>query len=117
MPIIKRKGDLAAGATLAVLAGSQYEFLPFDALCEFCIKNIEPTATIADGVTASVFSGSDVLMQNEEVDQDADSGRAVYPDDYNLSDVAAAGERLNVTLQNGAGANQEYLVAVKITPI
>ncbi|NIP95038.1 MAG: hypothetical protein GWO24_16960, partial [Akkermansiaceae bacterium] len=94
MPTIKRtNANVAAGATVNPLVGSQYEYLPFDAMVEFAIL-----ADAGDTFNASVFSGSDVLMQNEPIDQLAVATPIRYPDDYQISDVAAAGERLGIQL-------------------
>jgi len=41
----------------------------------------------------------------------------VFPEDYSLSDVAAAGERLKVRLRNTTGAPIIVNTAVRVTPI
>ena len=113
MPLIKTiNANVAAGATINPLQGNQYEYLPFDAMVEFAIL-----ADAGDTFNASVFSGSDVLMQNSQVDTLAVANPILYPDHYSLSDVAAAGERLGVTLTNAGGAAGDVRVAVKITPL
>lgn len=113
MPIIQKRGTgIADGATVYPLQGSQYEYLPFDALVEFAIL-----ADAGDTWLASVFSGSDVLMQNSQVDNLATATPIVYPDNYTLQDVAAAGERLGIELTNNTGAVADYRVSVRITPL
>ena len=113
MPTIKRtNANVAVGAVVNPLVGSQYEYLPFDALVEFAIL-----ADAADTFTASVFSGSDVLMQNEVLDQLAVATPIRYPDDYQIQDVAAAGERLGVQLTNTGGAPGDVRTLVRITPV
>lgn len=111
MPIINVRNTLAANGLAFPLQGNQYEFLPFDAFVEFAILG-----DAAAVVNASVFSGSDVLMQNAQIDVLAVANPIVYPDHYNLSDVAAAGERLGVTLQEAAGATPIVRTSVRITP-
>ena len=112
MPLIKTSTTLVANATATPLTGNQYEFLPFDALVEFAI--LGDTGAVVNG---TVYSGSDVLMQSSPVDILAVANPIIYPDHYNLSDVAAAGERLNVQLQEAAGATPVVRVAVRITPL
>ena len=66
-------------------------------------------------VTASVFSGSDVLLENGDVPVKATA--PVYPDDYFLSDVANAGERLNISLRNNNAGTATVRSAVRIYPL
>lgn len=112
MPTIRRTNVLAANAQANPLQGSQYEYLPFDAMVEFAILAI--AASVA---TASVFSGSDVLMQNETVDGLALANPIIYPDHYEIRDVAAAGERLGVTVADISGAGTTVRTVVRITPM
>lgn len=111
MPTIRATTlNLAANGQAFPLQGNQYEYLPFHALCEFAI------VANAAGINATIFSGSDVLQQDGPVTVKATS--PVYPDDFMLSDVAAAGERLNVVLRETAGvATTDIETVVKITPL
>jgi hypothetical protein len=110
MPVITDRRSVAANAVVAnVLSGSQYEFLPFDAVVEFGL-----TAS-AVALNATVTTGTDILMQDQEVS--AQNRLPVYPDDFILSDVAAGGERLVVALRNTTGAAITAFTAVKITPV
>lgn len=111
MPLIKARTTMTANGTATPLSGNQYEFLPFDALVEFAIL-----ADTGATVNATVYSGSDVLMQNSNVDILAVASPIIYPDHYNLSDVAAAGERLNVVLQEAAAGTPIVRTTVRITP-
>jgi len=112
MPTIRVNNVLAAGVPTFPLQGSQYEYLPFNARVEFAI--IETTAVIAGDVIATIFSGTDVLQQAGAITEKS-GGATVYPDDFLLDDVAAAGERLSVELVSIAGANVQ--TTVKITPL
>jgi len=113
MPLIKTLDQaVAAAATIFPWQGNQYEFLPFDAFIEIAIL-----ADAADSWDASVFSGSDVLMQNSRIDQLALATPITYPDDYSLSDTAAAGERLGLVLVNATGGVADVRSAAKITPL
>jgi hypothetical protein len=113
MPLIRVRTTLAAGGTAYPLQGSQYEFLPFDAFVEFAILAL----AAADVVNATVFSGSDVLMQGSQIDYKLAAGVIVYPEDYNLSDVAAAGERLSIELTELAAGTPSVRTSVRITPL
>lgn len=113
MPLIKTIDQgVAAAATIFPWQGNQYEFLPFDAQIEVAIL-----ADAGDTWTASVYSGSDVLLQDSQVDNLALATPITYPDDYSLDDVAAAGERLGCSLTNGTGAVADVRTAVRITPL
>jgi hypothetical protein len=74
-------------------------------------------ADTGDTWLASVFSGSDVLMQASQIDALALAVPITYPDDYSLTDAAAAGERLGCQLTNNTGAVADVRTAVKITPL
>lgn len=113
MPLIKTIDQAVAdGATIFPWQGNQYEFLPFDAEIDVAIL-----ADTGDTWLASVFSGSDVLMQSSQVDNLALAVPLTFPDDYSLSDVAAAGERLGCSLTNNTGAVADVRTAVRITPL
>lgn len=112
-PMIKTLDQgVAAGARLTPWQGSQYEYLPFDAQIEVALL-----ADAGDSWDASVFSGSDVLLQNSRIDTLAIATPITYPDDYSLEDVAAAGERLGCQLTNQTGAVADVRTQVRITPL
>jgi len=111
MPTIAVRTSLGASSTATPLSGNQYEYLPFDAFVEFGI-----TAD-ATGVLATVYSGSDVLMEEGPVIL----GSAInvgprYPDDFFLQDEAVAGDRLSVRLRDTSAATRVVMTTVKITP-
>lgn len=112
MPLIKTiTVDAAAASTTNPWQGNQYEFLPFDAEIEVALL-----ADTGDTFTASVFSGSDVLMQSAQIDNLAIAVPLTYPEDYSLDDAAMAGERLGCDLINGTGGIATVRTAVRITP-
>lgn len=111
---IRKLVDTAAAGTFFPLQGSQYEFLPFNAYLEFAIISRDATGT--NDLKATVYSGSDVLQEQANVDVKA-TAVAVYPDDFSLTDTAAAGERIGIQLDSVASANAVCLVVVKITPL
>jgi len=125
MPTIRVRSTAAAGATTVFpLQGNQYEYLPFNARVEFALVGADgATAGIINDVTATVYSGSDILQQRGPIsDKSAVTGQttgAVYPDDFLLDDVAAAGERLSVELNIPADTTFDSVIdtVVKITPL
>jgi hypothetical protein len=104
--------DAADGSTTSPLRDSQYEYLPFPAFVEFAVY-----ADTGDTFTLSVFSGTDVLMENATMPILATAAPIIYPDHYFLSDAADAGERLGVRAVNGTGGVASFRAAVRITPL
>lgn len=103
----------AAGDVIFPLQGSQYEYLPFNARVEFAIV----TDDVAVDIEATVYSGTDVLQQAGPISTKA-TLQAVYPDDFLLDDVAAAGERLSVELRTPSALTTGGIqTVVKITPL
>jgi len=112
MPMIKTLDQAVAdAATIFPWQGSQYEYLPFDAEIEVALL-----ADTGDSFDASIFSGSDVLLQSSRIDALALAVPITYPDDYSLDDAALAGERLGCSLTNATGAVADVRTAVRITP-
>lgn len=111
MPMIKVSTTMTANGRAFPLTGSQYEYLPFDAALLFAILG-DALAV----VNASVYSGSDVLMQNSLIDDLAVASPIIYPDHYDLQDYAARGERISVELQEAAAAVPVVRTRVMIQP-
>ena len=110
MPTFTDRRSVAANAKVDnVMAGSIYEFLPADSLVEFGLQ------ASAIGLNASVVSGTDVLLDDQEVA--AQNRIAVYPDDFTLNDIAGEGERLKVGYRNTTGAAINAFTVVKISPL
>lgn len=112
MPVIQGSVSVA-GLTVNdnVLANSQFEFMPYDGAVEFGLNG---DANGAD-LRVDVYSGQDVLMENAPMS--AQNRIPIYPDDYQLTDVAAGGERLKVRVRNTNAAARTIHFAVRITPI
>lgn len=112
MPVIQGSTSVA-GVTVVdnVLQGSQFEFLPYNASLEFGMNGD------ANGVDlrVDVYSGQDVLMEQGQMS--AQARIPIYPDDYQLTDVAAAGERIKIRVRNVNAAARTFFFAVRITPI
>lgn len=110
--ILVQSTDVADGSTTNPLIGSQYEVLPFDAFVEFAVY-----ADTGDTFTLSVFSGTDVLMQNAPMPILATATPIIYPDHFYLNDGVGAGERLSVQAINGTGAVASFRTLLRITPL
>lgn len=113
MPLFQSETSIAAATVNDnLLAGSQWEFLPWPARIEFGIVG---DANAAD-LRVDAYSGADALCENMQ--PSAQNRMAIYPDDFSLVDVANAGERLKVRVRNlnGAAARTVFL-AVRIMPL
>lgn len=110
MPQINGTVSVAANATIAnQLSGSLYEFAPSDSFIEFGL------VAAAAGLNASVITGTDILMDDQEVSR---ANRfPVYPDDFTLNDAVGQGERLILKLRNTTGAPLVAFYSIKITPL
>lgn len=112
MPQFPFTASVAGGATYTPLSGWQYEYIPFP-----CLVEIGLNAT-AVGVVATVSSGSDVLQEESPVQAGGTAG--VIPSPLNtpyLSDQAAAGDRLKVSVRNTTGGAITVNGIAKITPL
>jgi hypothetical protein len=110
--ILQQTTGAVAGAIVSPLQGNQYEYLPWDAFVEFAVY-----ADTGDTWLATIFSGSDVLLQAATLPILATASPILYPDHYLFSDTAMAGERLGVQLINQTGGVADARTAVRITPL
>lgn len=111
MPSVPFRAALAANGTATPLAGTQYEFLPWNAQVEIGMS------ADATGVLATVMSGSDVLQEEAPVQVGTINVQPKYPDDFYLQDVAAAGEKITIRLRDTSGVARVVTGVVKLTPI
>ncbi len=112
MPVITVRTVLAAnGGPVFPLQGSQYEFMPYDGIVEFALL------TDATGVLETIQSGTDILEQEGPVALGTINVKPVYPDNYQLRDVAGAGERISISIRDTSGAQRIVMSQVKITPL
>lgn len=114
MPTIQNANTIAAGAVIDnILQGSQWEFLPYDASLSFGF-----TADTTNGANAriDVYSGQDVLMENGQCN--LRDGFPLTDQDFTLSDIAAAGDRLKVRVRNiGAAGTVTFRNTLVINPL
>ena len=92
-----------------ILTGSQWEYLPFNAAVEFGL------VASATGLLADVYSGQDTVA--EGFAPSLANRFPIYPDDFTLTDVAGAGERLKVRVRNTTGGNLTIFFSVRLTPV
>lgn len=110
MPTIKNTVSIAANSTNEnIIQGSQFEYLPMNALVEFGLVGA------AAGLVADIYSGSDIVAESYALNNK--TGYPIYPDDFDLNDVAAAGERIKVRVRNTTGAAIVCNYSVRLTPV
>ena len=100
MPMLKfYRQNLASGATYRPLDGWQYEYLPFPALVEIAV-----IASAIGSANMTITSGSDTLAEDQVVGGGGTDG--VYPDNDkpDMEDLAAAGDRLKISIRETAAA-------------
>lgn len=113
MPTIRTFNSVPANGVVYPLQGNQYEYLPYNARVAFAIVSINTTP---GAITATVYSGSDVLQQNGPVTEKAAPIAISAQDDFLIQDVAAGGERISIELRNSSGNGLDVICAVQILP-
>lgn len=110
MPVIQREVSLAAGATNSnVLSGSAFEFARQNSLVS---AGITASAT---GTFVTFNSGADVVA--EEFPPAVKTTYPIIPDEMYYSDVAAAGDRLVISVRNPTAGAITIRVVVQVTPL
>lgn len=110
MPLIQSSVSIPASSVNDnVIAGSQFEFLPYDASL-----HIGFTAS-ANGLVVDCYSGQDTLC--ESLSPSTQNRIPVYPDDFNLTDVAAGGERIKIRVRNTTAGALTFFYSVQVNPI
>lgn len=110
MPMIRKTASVAANATVDnIISGSIYEFMPWNA-----ILNIG-TQGSATGLVVTINSGSDTILEESPVP--TQNRFPIIPDDMDVQDVAAAGERLVIKIRNTTGGALTYFSLVQLTPV
>lgn len=112
MPVLKKRTTMTASGFANPLNGDQYEYLPFNALVEFAVL-----VDTGGSVRATIFSGTDLLQQSALADILAVASPPQWPDHFALNDVAGAGERINVELQETAAGTPIVRTIVRVTPV
>ena len=108
MPVIRRETTVPANSQVDnVITGSIYEFMPRNAALD-----IGNTASAA-GLVVTINSGSDTVL--EEAPVNPTGNPPVIPDDMDVQDVAAAGERLVIKVRNTTAGALTLNTLVRIT--
>ncbi len=112
MPVIQ--GNVAVAASSVndnILAGSQFEYLPYNAFIEFGLCG---DANGAD-LRIDVYTGQDIVA--EALTPNIQNRVPIYPDDFPVNDVAGGGERIKVRVRNTSAAGPRTINwLIKITP-
>ena len=111
MPSAIIRTTIAAGGSVDAMQNSQYQFVPFHAHVEFAFT------TPLTGILATVYAGSDLLMQEGPVDLKAANQLPVYPDNFHLNDNLHAGAKISLTYRNTTGASADVLTIVRYNPL
>lgn len=95
MPRLAVNQSIAAGATVNILAGWQYEYLPWPAVVRELIQ------TTATGVNQVIITGSEQIQASSPVD--AGGTANVLPNSFKVEPIgfhAPAGDRLQILVTN-----------------
>jgi hypothetical protein len=112
MPTFAVSQSIAAGASSNLLAGTQYEFIPFHAQLEVGL------VSTAAGILATVYAGTDLLAQESPlVDIKAAGVLPVYPDNFHIADDCAAGDRINITVRNTTAGALVVIAVIRYNPL
>lgn len=110
MPVIQSSVSVAANSVNDnVLTGSQFEYLPYHARLSFGLCGS------AAGLLADVYTGQDIVAESMALN--TQNRFPVAPDDYVLSDVGAAGDRLKLRIRNTTGGALTAFYSVNILPL
>lgn len=112
MPVIQGSVSVAAGAVNDnILAGSQFEFLPYNAFLEFGLSGDAQGGS--DRV--DIYTGQDIVA--EALIPNTQARTPVYPDDFPVNDVAGEGERVKIRVRNTHATLASVVnYLIKITP-
>jgi hypothetical protein len=89
-------GDIPAGASINIMTGQQYEFMPFDAQVQIGLN------AAAVGLVATIFAGPDLVQQEGPCNV-----KSTFPsvsDDLYIDENVRASTRLSINVRNTTGA-------------
>lgn len=113
MPVLSRTDSIAANAFNSnVWTGTQFEFAPYNCLLELGVMGS------ATGLQFTFATGADTLA----IDQAVTVVRAanqypIYPDDFTVNDVVAAGERIVEAIRNTTAGALSHFSTIRLTPL
>ena len=112
MPTFAISQSVGAGLASNLLAGTQYEFLPFHAQLEIGV------VSTASGVLATIYAGTDLLCQESPIVDIKGAGvLPVYPDNFHIADECAAGDRINLTVRNTTAGSLVVIAVIRYNPL
>lgn len=113
MPVIQGVITVAAASVNDnILAGSQFEYLPYNSFLEFGLSG---DATAGGSARIDIYTGQDIVA--EALIPNTAARTPVYPDDFPVNDVSGAGERVKVRVRNTHATSTLTLnYLIKITP-
>lgn len=113
MPLIQSAVLIPAGGVNDnVLTGSQFEYLPYDAMLEIGVNG----DVGGSDLRVDVYSGQDIVAEN--MIPSSQNRIPLYPDDFQMTDVAAAGERIKMRVRNtNTTTARTIFFSIKITPV
>lgn len=109
MQVIKETSVPANSTVENILSGSIYEFPPWNCKVDFGLSGS------ATGLVATVTSGSDVLQEEGPVPPTNRFPQA--QDDFTLTDLIGAGERIVLRVRNTTGGALTLFSTTRLTPI
>jgi len=112
MPTFSVATSIPAGQAVNILAGTQYEFIPFHAQLE--IGAVTPLT----GIVSTVYAGTDLLVQESVIVDLKPAGQLpIYPDNFHVADECAAGDRINITHRNTTASAATVITVVRYNPL
>ena len=110
MPLIQKNRSVLASESIAnLLSGEFFEFLPYNALIEVGLNQS------ATGLVIDFISGKDVVAK--DLTPLIKATAPVYPDEFSLQDIGAAGERLTLAVRNTTAGALTLLYTIRISPV
>ncbi len=112
MPHLRFSTSIGAGATVNVIQGWQYEYVPYPARIKMLIRS--PVSTLK----STLFSGSETIQEESPVQAGGTAG--VTPSELNTApDIwdAAGGDRLKVNVRSTDAAAQTVDGIIYIFPL
>lgn len=110
MPAVKKTVTIGAGETVNIMAGSQYEYLNFPAYIQIALM-----AAASDVVAGLITTGTDLLLNTEQLDEKAVT-LPLTTEDVQFTDTVLPGERIVVQV-TGTAAGDVVRALVNITPL
>jgi hypothetical protein len=111
MPSIPIRTALAASSQTFPMQGTRYEIAPYNAVIEVAVS------ADATGVLVTFGSGTDAIQDEGPVQVGTINVQPIYPDNYFLKDVIAAGERILYSLRDTSGAARVVQAVFIMTPL